>query len=214
MNNIGMVKHKTYNTFIRRCFTMSEIWKPVVNYEGLYEISNLGSLRSCEHKVPVSHRGYNGYRTVHQQICKTGINKFGYEVVKLCKNRKYKQAFIHRLVAQAFIPNPDDLPQVNHIDENKLNNCADNLEWCTRKYNCNYGTRNTKVSNSRKGMQFTDAHRENLRKAHKAIVTDEFREKMRNVHLGTRLTEEHKRKISEGVKRRYIERHLRDKKIV
>ena len=70
----------------------------------------------------------------------------GYQTVTLCKNSKLKSHHIHRLVAEAFLDNPKNLPQVNHKDENKLNNCVDNLEWCTPSYNNNYGERNNKMA--------------------------------------------------------------------
>lgn len=104
---------------------MEEIWKDVVGYEGLYKISNHGRLISLKYGK--------------EKILKFGKAR-GYLQTNLHKNGKFKKAFIHRLVASAFIDNPDDLPQVNHKDENKTNNNACNLEWCTAKYNSNYGT--------------------------------------------------------------------------
>lgn len=90
-----------------------EIWKNVVGYEGLYEISNLGRVKS----------NCNGGR-----ILKWNVSNNGYATVELFKNKKSKRVLVHRLVASAFIDNPNNLPQVNHIDENKLNNHVDNLE--------------------------------------------------------------------------------------
>ena len=78
--------------------------------------------------------------------------RHGYLGVALLKNNKHYHKLIHRLVAQAFIPNPDNKPQVNHIDENKANNHVSNLEWTTAKENCNYGARNERVSKSKKGL--------------------------------------------------------------
>lgn len=103
---------------------MKEIWKDVVGYEGLYQISSLGRLKNR-----------------HGRILNGNINDYGYLRAILCDgkgHRKYIQ--IHRLVAQAFIPNPDNKPQVNHIDENKINNVVENLEWVTVKENINWGT--------------------------------------------------------------------------
>lgn len=108
---------------------MEEIWKDIKGYEGLYQVSNLGRVKSLRRNI----------------ILKQGIT-CGYERVVLYTNNSYKNFLIHRLVAHAFIPNPDNLPQVNHIDENKLNNCADNLEWCDSKYNSSYGTRRKRIS--------------------------------------------------------------------
>ena len=87
----------------------------------------------------------------NKNICQY-INNRGYKLVNLCKNGKEVHKFVHRLVAEAFIPNSHNLPFVNHIDENKLNNYVENLEWCSHKYNMNYGTVATRISkaNSRK----------------------------------------------------------------
>lgn len=182
---------------------MDEIWKPINGFNEAYQISNLGRVKSVTRKIHTHHKGYDGYRVQREKLLTATINNRGYAYVSLRSGNRYKHLFIHRLVAEAFIPNPNNLPFVNHIDENPQNNCVDNLEWCTPKYNCNYGDRNKKISESRKGMKFTDAHIENMRKAGKARVNDEFREKMRQVHLGTKLSDTQKKKISEGVKRHY-----------
>lgn len=110
----------------------NEIWKDVVGYEGLYQVSNLGRVKRIKHttkKLFFSERIVNQY-----------VNMNGYMMAPLSKDGKDKHKAVHRLVAQAFIPNPDNLPFVNHKDENPLNNHVDNLEWCTAKYNSNYGT--------------------------------------------------------------------------
>ena len=177
-----------------------EFWKPVVGYEGLYEISSFGRVKSLPKYVNASHRGFVGKRLLPEKIMKPS-NCFGYLIVALRKDGKYKKIRVHRLVAQAFIPNPENLPCVNHKDENTLNNKIENLEWCTHEYNDNYGSRNEKISKSRKGLVFTDEHRRKLSESHKAIVTDEFREKMRLVHKGTKLSEEHKKRIGDGVRK-------------
>lgn len=101
---------------------MVEVWKPIVGYEGRYEVSNLGMVRQGEKSVSQYKDGK------------------GYLRVFLCKDGKQRNVKVHRLVALAFIPNPDNLPCVNHKDEVKTNNQVDNLEWCDWKYNINYGT--------------------------------------------------------------------------
>ena len=123
---------------------MEEIWKPVIGYEGLYEVSNLGRVRSVDRLVKYS----NGQIHLHKgRILSPGlVHKLGYLQVALCNNGKIKHKMVYRLVAEAFLPNPDNLPQVNHKDENPFNNCVDNLEWCTIEYNINYGTRIQKVT--------------------------------------------------------------------
>lgn len=99
-----------------------EEWREVQGYEGLYQISNLGRVK----------RG--------NRIKNNTVTPLNYQRTRLCKDGKVKNYFIHRLVAQAFIPNPNNYPIVNHKDENPSNNSVDNLEWCTVKYNTNYGT--------------------------------------------------------------------------
>lgn len=110
---------------------MNEIWKDVVGYEGLYQVSNLGRVKSLEHFVPTK----NG--AVRNSPSKIRINCFDgkYYHVILYKQGRRKVALVHRLVADAFIPNPNNLPQVNHKDGNKLNNNMDNLEWCSAQDN-------------------------------------------------------------------------------
>ena len=119
-----------------------EIWRPVVGYEGLYEVSSYGRARSLDRYVRCD---YEKYRLHKGKVLSPGKDKDGYLSVVLSCNGKHKKITIHRLVAQAFIPNPDDLPIINHRDEDKRNNRVDNLEFCDHKYNMNYGTRNTRI---------------------------------------------------------------------
>lgn len=104
-----------------------EIWKPIPDYEGLYEVSNLGRIRSLYN--------YRKYNVLTQNI------KRGYYQIGLRKNGIRKWYQVHRLVAETFIPNPNNLPQVNHKNENKLDNEISNLEWCSVSYNNMYGSR-------------------------------------------------------------------------
>ena len=108
-----------------------EIWKPIKNYEGFYEISDKGNVRSVERVV----KSGRGHRTVPSTLLKPALGEWGYETVSLSKNNKHLTQRVNRLVAQAFIPNPNNYPQVNHIDGNKLNNCVENLEWCNASQN-------------------------------------------------------------------------------
>lgn len=114
-----------------------EIWKDVKNYEGLYQCSNLGRIKSLGN-------GKSG--NSKERILKQEKNKYGYYQIRLCKDGKRKMYFVHRLVCSAFLPNPQNLPFVNHIDENPSNNTIENLEFCTAKYNNNYGKHNERVA--------------------------------------------------------------------
>lgn len=105
---------------------IKEIWKPIKGYERLYQVSTLGRVKSLN---------YN--KTKKEKILSPGNNGNGYLFVTLYKNGR-KNLFVHRLVAEAFLENPDNLPEVNHKDENKTNNSVSNLEFCSRKYNARY----------------------------------------------------------------------------
>ena len=109
-----------------------EIWCPIKEYESLYEVSDKGRVKSLKFDK--------------ERILKPGKLQNGYLQVCLCKNGEKNNCMIHRLVAQAFIPNHQNLPEVNHKDEDKTNNSVLNLEWCDQKYNSNYGTRNQRIS--------------------------------------------------------------------
>ena len=108
--------------------------KDIKGYEGLYGITSCGKVWSYRRK----------------KFLKLASNGKGYLIVNLWKDGQSKWYKVHRLVAMAYIPNPENLPEINHKDENKSNNCLQNLEWCDHKYNINYGTCITKGSNSRK----------------------------------------------------------------
>ena len=105
-----------------------EEWRDIKDYEGLYQISSEGKVKSL--------------KWGKERILKGKKTPNGYLHVCLCKNGKLVWKRVHRLVAEAFLPNPQNLLEVNHKDECKENNHVENLEWCDRKYNCNYGTRN------------------------------------------------------------------------
>ena len=127
-----------------------EIWKDIENYEGLYQVSNLGRVRSLERDVYYS----NGIIShLKEKILVPVLDKDGYQIVSLYKNRKLKTMKVHRLVAMAFIPNPENKPQINHKDEVKNNNVVENLEWCTSKYNALYGTRIQRCVQNRKSQK-------------------------------------------------------------
>ena len=105
-----------------------EIWKPVKEFEDLYEVSNIGRVRSLRRNKILS--------------TPNRIAGRGYPFLYLYRNGKRDSQMVHRLVAKAFIPNPNNYDEVNHKDEDATNNVVTNLEWCTHSYNMNYGTRN------------------------------------------------------------------------
>lgn len=112
-----------------------EVWLPVRGYEGLYEVSHLGRVRSVDRKVE-----YSDGRTVTKRgkILSISAGKNGYENVRLYKDKKAKNHSVHRLVAEAFISNPEGKSQVNHKDRNPLNNDFTNLEWVTHQENADH----------------------------------------------------------------------------
>ena len=116
-----------------------EVWKDITGYEGLYKVSDRDNVFSIKRKDSMGRKW--GGLTLEPRP-----HRNGYLMVQLYKNGVRKNKLIHRLVAEAFIPNPNNLPEVNHIDEVKDNNELSNLEWCTRDYNINYGTLNERLS--------------------------------------------------------------------
>lgn len=120
-----------------------EEWRAIPEYEGIYEVSNFGNVRS----LPRYKRGnFDSKVFIEGKAIKQVKNNRGYYIVQLSKNNKVKNFSVHRLVATAFIPNPNSFPQINHKDEDKTNNRASNLEWTTLKRNINYGTRNKRMA--------------------------------------------------------------------
>ena len=125
---------------------MKEIWKDILGYEGLYQVSNFGRVKSLKRKW-----------VIKDKILKPTKNRNGYIMIILCKKSMRKNILLHRLVAEAFLPNPHNLPQVNHKDEQKNNNVVTNLEWCDAKYNNCYGTKLNRYSlkRSKPVLQYT-----------------------------------------------------------
>lgn len=153
---------------------MEEIWKSIPEFED-YTVSNLGRVMNK-----------------HGRIMKPSNHKQGYKLIGLKKDKKLYCRYVHRLVALAFIPNPDNLPQVNHKDECRNNNCVDNLEWCTSGYNINYGTRNLKVSIVLKGRPLSEEKKKKISAATKGCKnpfygkhhSEESKNKMRSYTAG------------------------------
>lgn len=112
-----------------------EVWKPIKGYEGLYEVSNLGRVR----------------KIIYKEM--KGEDHLGYRRLNLTKDGVTKPYLVHRLVAEAFIPNPENYPIINHIDECPSNNHVDNLEWCDQKHNMNCGTVRQRISENSRNKQ-------------------------------------------------------------
>lgn len=124
------------------------VWKPIAGYEGKYEISTLAQVRN-----------------EHGKILKQGIKRTNgtcYKVVGLCKHGKCYTKYIHRLVAEAFIPNPDYLPLINHKDEDGTNNLIENLEWCTPQYNTTYRDAHKRRGKKLRGILHTEEHKSKI----------------------------------------------------
>ena len=178
---------------------MEEIWKDIIiqkngiiyDYSGLYQVSNLGRVRSLDRVDSNGHK-------VKGKIMQYKPRKNGYVYATLCKDGKKQQQFlVHRLVATMFIPNPDNLPQVNHKNELKHDNVWTNLEWCTESYNANYGTRNERAGEKKKGEKnpmygrtgdknpfYGKHHTEELKQRHS--------EKMKGKYTGAKNPKAHK----------------------
>lgn len=119
---------------------MKEEWKDIIGYEGVYQISNLGRVKSLPRIIQSSNKGHVYTKRVFPRFLHPNIDAFGYLNVNLYKGKKCLTKKIHRLVAEHFIPNPNGYNVINHKDENKTNNVVTNLEWCTQDYNVHYGT--------------------------------------------------------------------------
>lgn len=128
-------------TFEKKGITtmMNEVWRDVAGYEELYKVSNLEHVSSLD-RIDSNERYLKGKKL------KPRKNGRGYLYVNLCRNGKEKATIIHRLVGKTFIPNPYSYPEINHKNEIKTDNRVKNLEWCSRKYNNNYGHHNEKVA--------------------------------------------------------------------
>ena len=119
-----------------------EEWRDIKGFEGYYQISNMGRVKSVERTVWDS-RGY--YKTISEKILKPYAGGDGYLQLNLSKDGKVEKPLVHRLVATAFLENSEGYKEINHKDENKQNNCVDNLEWCSRSYNNRYNDKAKKA---------------------------------------------------------------------
>lgn len=128
-----------------------ENWKDIKGYEGLYQVSDLGRVKSLERDIYFPNGTVN--RHIEEKILVPILNVYGYSFVNLHKNGTSKAILIHRLVAMAFIENPENKSQINHKNEVKTDNFVENLEWCDSAYNANYGTRNARMIQNRRSYK-------------------------------------------------------------
>lgn len=139
--------------------------KPVAGYEGYYEVDQFGRVFSCDRVVSVDDNGRKYDKPLSGKQMKQSMHDKGYKTVSLTKDGKTKMYFVHRIVAEAFIPNPDNLPMVNHKDEDKTNNFLENLEWCTVSYNNTYGSAVKKRAKKLRGVLHTEEHKAKISKS-------------------------------------------------
>lgn len=125
-----------------------EEWRDIEGYEGLYQVSNIGRIKSLAHVIKANISG--GIRCTNEHIKRTNKGWHGYHYVALCKDGVSKTRSVHRIVAIAFIPNENNYPAVNHIDGNKDNNSADNLEWCSNAYNSAHAVKMGLITRAKK----------------------------------------------------------------
>lgn len=130
--------------------------KPISGYEGYYEVDQFGRVYSVDRVVTVEDNGRVYDKPLKGKQLKQSLHTKGYKTVALTKNGKTKTVFVHRIVAEAFIDNSDNLPFINHKDEDKTNNFVENLEWCTNEYNLKYGTARERQAKSLKGRKHTE----------------------------------------------------------
>lgn len=153
--------------------TNKEEFRAVKDFEGLYEVSNYGKVKSLKRKK--------------ERILKPSISRNNYYTVILCKDSKFYPRLVHRLVAESFLPNPQDKPIIDHLDGNSLNNCVDNLKWVTQKENCLNPITRENNSRSKKGHKcYLDHH------------SEETKKKLSDIHKGKKLSDETKKKLSES----------------
>ena len=161
--------------------SIAEVWKDIQGYEGLYQVSNFGRVKSLGRNVkkPLLK---SGYCWQEERILKPYKNRKGYLNVRLCKDSRTKDFQIHRLVAIAFIPNPENKPQIDHINADKTNNTVNNLRWVTCKENINNPLTLVKITGKNNYL-----YGKNL--------SEETKQKIRKAHLGKKISEETKEKL-------------------
>ena len=136
--------------------------KPVKGYEGLYEVDQFGRVFGVDRIKEVNDNGRQYLKPIAGKQMKQSLHTKGYKTVSLTKDGKTKTVFVHRIVAEAFIDNPGNLPFVNHKDEDKTNNFLENLEWCTPSYNRIYGKAIENHAKKIRGVTHTEEHKQKI----------------------------------------------------
>lgn len=136
--------------------------KPIKGYEGHYEVDQFGRVYSVDRIVHVNDNGREYDKPLKGKHMKQSVHTKGYKTVPLTKDGKTTTHYVHRLVAEAFIPNPSNLPFINHKDEDKTNNFVENLEWCTEQYNATYGKAREKQAKKLRGRKHSEEHKQKI----------------------------------------------------
>ena len=142
--------------------------RPVRGYENYYVVDQFGRVFGVDRKITVSDNGRTYEKPVAGKRMKQSLHTKGYKTVTLTKDGKCKTVFVHRLVAEAFIENPDNLPMVNHKGEDKTNNFVENLEWCTASYNRTYGNAVERHAKTLRGKKHTEEHKRKISESMKS----------------------------------------------
>jgi hypothetical protein len=153
---------------IRKVVAVEVVRKPVPGYEEHYVVDQFGRVYGVDRTTTVMDNGRVYEKPIAGKQMKQSLHTKGYKTVTLTKDGKTKTVYVHRIVAEAFIDNPDNLPMVNHKDEDKTNNFAENLEWCTASYNRTYGKAVEKHAKTLRGKKHTEEHKRKISESMKA----------------------------------------------
>lgn len=162
---------------IPRADVAEVVRKPVNGYEEYYEVDQFGRVYSVDRVVSVKDNGRMYDKPLKGKQIKQSVHTKGYKIVSLTKDGKTKTVFVHRIVAEAFIPNTENLPMVNHKDEDKTNNFVENLEWCSASYNRTYGRAVEKQAKKLKGRKHTEEEKAKISASMKEYRNKERKEK-------------------------------------